>query len=482
MSTKHPYSNSDALLREQMNQFLPDVPEGVWESMEQDLDQLNQDMQFDEAIRQGAEQFQPGVPQGVWEGVQANLGTGAGMSGAGLSIATKWVIGTLVGLGIGGGSIWYYQSAKQNKLPETTAVETIQVPQQNQNEEPVAEEITANEERGQIEAENGTAETQHQPHNAPVAHSGTNPHPGSPGYSGGSTEGTGQESAASAVPPVNSSDGATVPEAGGNSKSGQAFASFRAGDTMLCPGNTYRIGLNCDLATDWEVMMNGIRVKSSHGESTAFEYDVIPGVYLFTYKWKNQTGRGAFNQLLNVPAKPDVQIISPMDLGDGVYHFEVSSDAAVVWYLDGNRQAEGRNCDLKFYDEQPTDHRIIAVATNASGCSDSAVKEFRNNAVVKVSELNMPGSFSPNGDGINDAYRVVVEGTSYFRMLIYNSDNQMVYVSEDPTQGWDGRDRNKGNTINEGTYTCIVEYALAGGERQTRKAMIQLITSKERQP
>ena len=51
----------------------------------------------------------------------------------------------------------------------------------------------------------------------------------------------------------------------------------------------------------------------------------------------------------------------------------------------------------------------------------------------------VPSAFSPNGDGLNDIFRVKIQDDiSEFHMMVYDRWGHMVFESDDPTRGWDG--------------------------------------------
>jgi gliding motility-associated-like protein len=51
----------------------------------------------------------------------------------------------------------------------------------------------------------------------------------------------------------------------------------------------------------------------------------------------------------------------------------------------------------------------------------------------------VPSAFSPNGDGLNDIFRVKIQDDiTEFHMMVYDRWGHMVFESDDPTRGWDG--------------------------------------------
>jgi gliding motility-associated-like protein len=79
---------------------------------------------------------------------------------------------------------------------------------------------------------------------------------------------------------------------------------------------------------------------------------------------------------------------------------------------------------------------IISVRDNESDClgSDSVFVQ-----VFDDCSISLPTAFSPNGDGINDCYRVLGRpGYSNFNLSIFNRWSELVYRSDSPDSCWDG--------------------------------------------
>jgi len=59
--------------------------------------------------------------------------------------------------------------------------------------------------------------------------------------------------------------------------------------------------------------------------------------------------------------------------------------------------------------------------------------------VVQDVKIFLPTAFSPNGDGLNDIFEVKGRFQSNFSLVILNRWGQIVYESNDPKKGWDGK-------------------------------------------
>ena len=72
--------------------------------------------------------------------------------------------------------------------------------------------------------------------------------------------------------------------------------------------------------------------------------------------------------------------------------------------------------------------------------------------------IPIPTAFSPNGDGLNDEFRIFgqLDKVQHFLMHIYTRSGQLVYSSSNVYKGWDGRDQ-QGNDLPCGTYVYSID-------------------------
>lgn len=78
----------------------------------------------------------------------------------------------------------------------------------------------------------------------------------------------------------------------------------------------------------------------------------------------------------------------------------------------------------------------VVTATDSNGCTaeESVILE-----VIPNYNFGTPNAFTPNGDGVNDTWKVYgnLEGLKEFRVLIFNRWGEAVYESRDPFFEWD---------------------------------------------
>ncbi len=99
---------------------------------------------------------------------------------------------------------------------------------------------------------------------------------------------------------------------------------------------------------------------------------------------------------------------------------------------------------------------VTLSATNEYDCRDSVTEHVR--VFVPVSFV-VPNAFTPNDDGLNDVFVPVYEGVevAQYLMLIYDRAGRLVFKSNSPQIGWDGRDLN-GQLCPQGVYMYYIHH------------------------
>lgn len=74
----------------------------------------------------------------------------------------------------------------------------------------------------------------------------------------------------------------------------------------------------------------------------------------------------------------------------------------------------------------------------------------------------MPTAFTPNGDGINDIYRIPPHASITLKNLsIYNRWGAKIFTTKDVNKGWDGAI--DGQPLSTGTFTYVINGSNASG-------------------
>ncbi len=100
----------------------------------------------------------------------------------------------------------------------------------------------------------------------------------------------------------------------------------------------------------------------------------------------------------------------------------------------------------------------------SEGCWDSTCQEIRN---TFTTDIDVPNVFSPNSDGKNDFFNILIEGETEYDLVIYNRWGSKVFESTKGDVLWNGKTFNSGADCPAGVYYFIFKYKLRGEEKTT---------------
>jgi gliding motility-associated-like protein len=97
-----------------------------------------------------------------------------------------------------------------------------------------------------------------------------------------------------------------------------------------------------------------------------------------------------------------------------------------------------------------------------------------DSVTVHVTNAVLPNAFSPNGDGLNDVFKLIPkdERVHLKDLSVYNRYGQKVFFTTDITEGWDGTF--KGKMADLDTYFYFVRYMI-GVNTYTLKGDVTLV-------
>jgi len=109
---------------------------------------------------------------------------------------------------------------------------------------------------------------------------------------------------------------------------------------------------------------------------------------------------------------------------------------------------------------------------NAFDCSTTDEIEVKKDCYTDV-----PNSFTPNGDGINDYFfprQLLSQGVVGFTMQVFNRWGQVIFETGNPNgRGWDGKFNEKDQP--QGVYIYQIQVSLKNGKSENYKGNVTLI-------
>lgn len=153
---------------------------------------------------------------------------------------------------------------------------------------------------------------------------------------------------------------------------------------------------------------------------------------------------------------------------DGVLHSE--------WQMATNPEFDPidyrfnqQDLDYMFNDEGTFYLRFIG--SNADGSCEAFGDEYM--VTIGASELRIPNAFSPNGDGINDEWKVAYRSLTKFECWIFDRYGKEVCHLTSPDMGWDGKIG--GREAKPGVYYYVIEATGADGKKYKKSGDINIL-------
>jgi gliding motility-associated-like protein len=247
-----------------------------------------------------------------------------------------------------------------------------------------------------------------------------------------------------------------------------------AKDTTLCIQdsvdlNVYALPENIGYTFNWSP---ATYLRDDH--STNNKFFAPPGDYTYTLTATSPIAHCSSTNDMTIHIIPPFTFnsVSPIDTtinyGDQV---QLNSESeAIYWIWDPGTFLNDPT--IKSPIASPTrsiEYTLIGI--NEYGCRDSALVRIN---VAYESISNMPNAFSPNGDGLNDVFKI--ENYKYEKLLsfkIFNRYGQIVYDGSDGTAGWNGMINDKPAPAD--VYFYQVQMVLPGAVQKNLKGDVTLI-------
>ncbi len=121
---------------------------------------------------------------------------------------------------------------------------------------------------------------------------------------------------------------------------------------------------------------------------------------------------------------------------------------------------------------QTTDYKLTV--TDPTGiCAGSATDIVTVTVIINC--VDVKNAFSPNGDGVNDTWRVYEQYVCLknIKATVFNRYGNKVFESVDYKNAWDGR--YKGNPLPDGTYYAVLEFTLLDGTKRFVKSDVTIL-------
>lgn len=241
-------------------------------------------------------------------------------------------------------------------------------------------------------------------------------------------------------------------------------------DVVLCTGVAGSVtatvtGVEGPYTVTWSPEITASGADGTTGNIPA---SLTEGTYRATVTTAAGTAFKDFTvRVLPVPDKPGITLEAQQNAGERQLSFKVSNEPAehgfaYSWFVNNREVQPGGE---RFVAENLRDGDVVVCKTVGGGecasgvVSDEFVVDHRQVARQAGEEYFVPNLITPNGDGLNDTWRLDwLQSYPKHLVTVYSSRGKMVYQSDHYQNDWDGRVNGK---TTYGVFTYKID--LPGG-------------------
>lgn len=246
----------------------------------------------------------------------------------------------------------------------------------------------------------------------------------------------------------------------------QPSSSFNYPD-LICAGdciNFSNTSENYPLAYFWT--FEGANILSSTLQNPTEVCFASAGIYKVSLVSTNPAGSDTLIQYITVNPSPEGETVNEnytIAYGENIVLDACATGDNYFW-----QPAEYLNChDCSNPTASPMLPEINYTATvsNTNGCS---INCYYNIQVTDIpSDIFVPNTFTPNGDGLNDVFLIPEDYIQLLSFQIFDRWGEKLFETTDIHTGWDGTVR--GKHALPGVYAYFISYKIYNGGKEYMK-------------
>jgi len=167
----------------------------------------------------------------------------------------------------------------------------------------------------------------------------------------------------------------------------------------------------------------------------------------------------AFVQVLPVPTADFLMEPTLVDILEPVVQYQDLSSGAVQHYYNFGDGGSSTDASGTYVFQGAGVFDVTQTVINEYGCVATAQGEVGVNGTL----FYAPNTFTPNNDGINDVFAAEGEDLRGYWMRVYNRWGELVFVSDDPEEPWQGNVLGGDHYAPDGVYLWQVRIERVNG-------------------
>ena len=232
-------------------------------------------------------------------------------------------------------------------------------------------------------------------------------------------------------------------------------AKFSFTSNYNCLSDQFTFENSGENINTWIWTSNGIEFGNKKKVTRVFTTDSSYDVKLFVSNGGCNDTQDTVLNLKRVKAIfTATPIICPTDTVF-ISNLSIGNILSYQWNFDNGNTSTLKDPPPQQYPFIKKEHYYtITLSVVSPGCTDSTSQKIR---VLNNCYIDLPNSFTPNGDGVNDYfYPLNAFKADNLTFMVYNRWGNKVFESHDWTKKWDGTF--KGNPQSAGVYIWYMDY------------------------
>jgi gliding motility-associated-like protein len=136
----------------------------------------------------------------------------------------------------------------------------------------------------------------------------------------------------------------------------------------------------------------------------------------------------------------------------------LGSVISTFWtFGDGSPNSTIENPVHYYPDQQPADYEVSLTVTDTNGCTDTATAVF---SLIELLNVYIPNTITIDGDNLNELFLPVFSNPDIiksYNLQVFNRWGNLVFETDTPAEGWDGRYKGK-RDVQLGLYNWKIVY------------------------
>ncbi len=241
-------------------------------------------------------------------------------------------------------------------------------------------------------------------------------------------------------------------------------------DLHCAPANVKFTATNVD--ADCEVIWDFGNGKQAKGTNVSYEYtkkgNFNPSVSVYK-NGKLETAKTL--NTIEINSAPEIDF--SWRNNEALYTFSTDRNLNIdcKWYIE-DKIYTSQKAEYEFV--RNGDYAVKLVVTDKNGCSSEVNKTVK---VVIAHVFYVPTAFTPDETGVNSTFGPIGEDMNFknFSFSIASSKGEVVFVTTDVNEQWNGKINNVGSDVATGVYYWTIKTVDEFGNSQTKKGTVTVI-------